>query len=632
VRWEATASEPARLRQTETMVEAVAHRGPDDRRTVQSGAAVLGAARLAIRGLQDGGQPMVHEGSGVVVVCNGEIDNHPELKAFLAARGHTVDARNDVAVVADLYGLLGADCVPQLKGAFALAIWDPAEQKLLLARDRAGERPLFYAVDQTGVTFASEIASLVTALGRPLQRDMQGIRDYLQRGYFGAPLSPFENIRKVRPGELVTFGPHTREQRRYWRWDCSAPASRRADAEVFDGVFREAVRRQSEVDVPYGVFLSGGVDSSLVAAVLRSLRPEYPLTAYTLRFHEPSFDEGSFAQQVAQMLAIPCESVWVQAEDFPRELAGLIAHTGEPLADPAWIPAAMLARRAARDAKIALVGEGGDELFGGYPTYLGAQFSARYAALPRSVKSMVKALVKRWPPSEKKMTLSFLLKKFVEGAETEGMARHLLWTASIDPLLLKRLGVEPVAPRLDPGPAGEALLDGLQRYDLENSLAEGLLTKADRASMLSAIELRAPFLDPDVMDFAACLAPEQRVKDITTKVFLKRYALRWLPRAIVHRRKRGLSVPLTAWLRGPLYQWAEARLANPLFEDAGIRRAEADVLLQEHRQLKGDYARPLWTLLAFSEWLSWSAAQKRADLATGATEVVDGRAACAQDA
>ncbi len=622
VRWEATASEPARVRQTETMVDAVAHRGPDDRRTVQSGAAVLGAARLAIRGLQDGGQPMVHEGSGVVVVCNGEIDNHPELKEFLAARGRTVDAKNDVAVIADLYGLLGAECVQQLKGAFALAIWDPAEQQLLLARDRAGERPLFYAVDQIGVTFASEIASLVTALGNPLQRDMQGIRDYLQRGYFGAPLSPFQNMRKVRPGEIVTFGPHTQEQRRYWRWDFPAPASPRADVETFDGVFREAVRRQSEVDVPYGVFLSGGIDSSLVAAVLRSLRPEYPLTAYTLRFHERSFDEGSFAQQVAQMLAIPCETVWVQAEDFPRELAGLIAHTGEPLADPAWIPAAMLARRAARDAKIALVGEGGDELFGGYPTYLGAQFSARYAALPHAVKSAVKALVRRWPPSEKKMTLSFLLKKFVEGAETEGMARHLLWTASIDPVLLKRLGVEPATPRVDPGQAGEALLDALQRYDLENTLAEGLLTKADRASMLSAIELRAPFLDPDVMDFAARLSSGQRVKGVTTKVFLKSYARRWLPRAIVHRRKRGLSVPLAAWLRGPLYQWAEAQLANPLFEDVGIRRAEADALLQEHRQLKGDYARPLWTLLVLSEWLTWAASRERADPSPDAGVVV----------
>jgi asparagine synthase (glutamine-hydrolysing) len=612
VRWDATTSEPARVGQTAAMVEAVAHRGPDDQRTVASGAAVLGAARLVIRGLQDGEQPMVHEGSGVVVVCNGEIDNHPELKAYLASRGRTVSAKNDVAVIADLYGLLGAECVQRLKGAFALAIWDPTRQQLLLARDRTGERPLFYAADEAGVTFASEIASLVTALGRPLRKDMEGIRDYLQRGYFGAPQSPFRNIRKVRPAEIVTFGRHAAEHRRYWRWNLPATPEHRAEAESFDRIFREAVRRQSEVDVPYGVFLSGGIDSSLVVAVLRSLRPDYPLTAYTLRFHEPSFDEGSFALKVAEMLGVPCETVWVQAEDFPRELAGLIAHTGEPLADPAWIPAALLARRAAQDAKIALVGEGGDELFGGYPTYIGALVSGRFANLPRPIRSALASLVRRWPPSQKKMTLSFLLKKFVAGAELEGMVRHLVWTASVEPALLRRLGVEPVTPAFEPRQEDEALLDALQHYDLENTLAEGLLTKADRASMLSAIELRAPFLDPDVMEFAAGLSVEQRVKGITTKVFLKNYALRYLPRAIVHRKKRGLSVPLTAWLRGPLYEWAEEQLRNPRLEEVGIRRGEALALLEEHRQLKSDHARPLWTLLVLSEWLNWAASRELA--------------------
>jgi asparagine synthase (glutamine-hydrolysing) len=309
------------------------------------------------------------------------------------------------------------------------------------------------------------------------------------------------------------------------------------------------------------------------------------------------------------MLTIPCETVWVHADDFPRELAGLIAHTGEPLADPAWIPAALLARRAAQDAKIALVGEGGDELFGGYPTYIGARVSARYAALPNIVKSAIGSLVRRWPPSQKKMTLSFLLKKFVAGAELEGMARHLLWTASIDPALLRRLGVEPLQPTFEPKHEDEALLDALQRYDLENTLAEGLLTKADRASMLSAIELRAPFLDPEVMEFAAGLSLEDRVRGITTKAFLKNYALRYLPRAIVHRKKRGLSVPLTAWLRGPLHEWAEGHLANPRLDEVGIRRAEALALLEEHRQLKSDHARPLWTLLVLSEWLNWAASR-----------------------
>lgn len=612
VSWEGPAALSLHVQQTAAMVEAVAHRGPDDQRTVQSGTAVLGAARLAIRGLQDGAQPMVHEGSGVVVVCNGEIDNHRDLKAFLAAHGRTVVARNDVAVIADLYELLGPDCVQRLQGPFALAIWDLARQQLLLARDRTGERPLFYAANDRGVTFASEVASLVVALSRPLSRDNEAIRDYLQRGYFGAPRSPFWQIRKIRPAELALFRRDAAESRRYWRWNLPAIPKQLADPNKFDAVFRGAVRRQSEVDVPYGVFLSGGIDSSLVAAVLRSLRPEYPLTAYTLRFHEPSFDEGGYAQQVAEMLRIPCETVWVQADDFPRELADLIAHTGEPLADPAWIPSALLARRASQEVKIALVGEGGDELFGGYPTYLGARISRGYARLPSLLRATLKGGVKRWPPSQKKMTLMFLLKKFVDGAELEGMARHLLWTASIHPALLERLGMAPIAPQIEDKHEDEALLDALQRYDLENTLAEGLLTKADRASMRSAIELRAPFLDPVVMEFAAELPVVERVKGFTTKVFLKRYALRYLPKGIVHRKKRGLSVPLTAWLRGPLYGWAQEQLKNSLLDDVGIRRSEARALLEEHRHLREDYARPIWTLLVLSEWLNWA---KSRDLA-----------------
>jgi len=615
VSWEGLANQSRRVQQTAAMVEAVAHRGPDDQRTVQSGTAVLGAARLAIRGLQDGAQPIVHVGSGVVAVCNGEIDNHHELKAFVAAYGRATIARNDVAVIPDLYELLGPECVQRLKGPFALAIWDLARQQLLLARDRTGERPLFYAADERGVIFASEVAALVVALSRPLPRDTEGIHDYLQRGYFGAPRSPFRHIRKVRPAEVVLFRRHTAESRRYWRWNLPARPKQRAESNTFDAVFRGAVRRQSEVDVPYGVFLSGGIDSSLVAAVLRSLRPEYPLTAYTLRFHEPSFDEGGFAQQVAGMLRIPCETVWVEADDFPRELADLIAHTGEPLADPAWIPSALLARRASQDVKITLVGEGGDELFGGYPTYLGAQVSGGYARLPRILRTALRHVVKRWPPSQKKMTLMFLFKKFVDGAELEGMARHLLWTASIDPALLERLDVKPVSPQIEHRHEDETLLDALQRYDLENTLAEGLLTKADRAGMRSAIELRAPFLDPDVMEFAAQLPVTERVKGVTTKVFLKRYALRYLPKAIVHRKKRGLSVPLTAWLRGPLYDWAQEQLKNSLLDDVGVRRSEAMVLLEEHRQLRNDYARPLWTLLVLSEWMNWA---KSRDLVSGA--------------
>jgi asparagine synthase (glutamine-hydrolysing) len=362
------------------------------------------------------------------------------------------------------------------------------------------------------------------------------------------------------------------------------------------------------VDVDFGVFLSGGIDSSLVSAVVRSLHPKRPLKAYTLRFGEQSFDEGRFAAAVAKQLKMELVTVRVVPADVPDGLRSLIRLVGEPLADPAWIPTTLLAQRAAQESKMALVGEGADELFGGYPTYIGVAVAERFAQLPGWLKSAIRRLVEALPPSEKKVTISFLLKRFVEGASLNGMTRHQFWVSNITPVLQRRLGVAPID--LESHDAGGGhLLDQVQRWDLETLLAEGLLTKADRASMSSALELRAPFLDEAVMEFAESLRIEDRVRGFKTKVFLKRYARRYLPDDIVNRRKRGLSVPIGSWLRGPLKEWAAATLEKGRLEQVGIRASAAIELLSDHCQRKADHARPLWTLLVLGEWLNWVATE-----------------------
>ena len=257
---------------------------------------------------------------------------------------------------------------------------------------------------------------------------------------------------------------------------------------------------------------------------------------------------------------------------------------GEPLADPAWLPTALLARRASQDVKLALIGEGADELFGGYPTYIGAQVSASYARLPPPLRSLLARAVRRWPVSDKKVTVSFLLKKFVDGAGLDGVARHLLWTSNISPALLERLGVPPCAPRA--AESGDTLLDVLQHDDFVYPFAEGLLVKGDRAAMASALELRAPFLDREVVEFAATIPVHERVRGLQTKVFLKRFASRYLPRAITHRRKRGLSVPLSRWLREPLADRASARIgsdaisSSPVWIDRRRWRSSPSTLLE----------------------------------------------------
>jgi asparagine synthase (glutamine-hydrolysing) len=609
VRWQREGDDAAaREREVEAMLDALAHRGPDDRGQRTSGSATLGATRLAIRGLASGQQPMVDAASGVVAVCNGEIDNHLELRSWLRSRGRPPAQDTDIAVIPGLYAELGEAFVERLVGAFAIAVWDPRSKRLLLARDRAGERPLFFSASAGEARFATEIAALAAVPAQRLTADPEALRAFLRFGYFAAPASPFVEARKVGPAELVSVGPDGVARRRYWRWNIVVAPKSTPRREQFDGVFREAVRRQSEVDVRYGAFLSGGIDSSLVAAVARAERPDYPLKAFTLRFSERSYDEGLFAERMAARLGIACDAVWVVPDAFPPVLAELIAHAGEPLADPAWVPTALLARRAAEEVKVALVGEGGDELFGGYPTYIGALVSQRYARLPPVVKGICRRLIDAWPPSDKKVSISFLLKKFVASADLDGMRRHADWTSNISSPLLARLGVrEPDIASEEWDDAG--LLNAVQRHDLETSLAEGLLTKADRASMNSALELRAPFLDRDVIEYAATLPPSSRVSGVTTKVFLKRYASAYLPRGIVRRRKRGLSVPLSGWLRGPLFEWAHARIVSPRLGAAGVERDAALALLEEHRTRMVDHARALWTLIVLSAWLDWAAAR-----------------------
>jgi asparagine synthase (glutamine-hydrolysing) len=599
-------SQAARL-SVEAMLTALLHRGPDAVGINEGPLAVLGATRLAIRGLEDGMQPITDAQSGVVAVCNGEIDNHRELRQWLAERGRPVAQATDVAVIPGLYAELGPSFPEKLIGAFAVAVWDPHAQRLVLARDRAGERPLFFAAHGREIIFATELAAIVAQRRLPVTLDGAALREYLQFGIFSSPDTPFGEIQKLSPGESVEYDGGGVRRRKYWRWSIVETAKHPPAPEDFDRTFRDAVGRQSDVDVDFGVFLSGGIDSSLVSAVARSLYPERPLKAYTLRFEEASYDEGSFAEIVARQLNLDLAIVWVTPEGVRSELNTLVRLVGEPLADPAWLPAALLAKRASQDIHLALVGEGGDELFGGYPTYIGAGLAEKFSRLPGSLKSAFRRMVEALPPSEKKVTISFLLKRFVQGADLDGLARHRMWVSNLTPALLRRLGVVPVESSADSDGTAGHLLDRLQRWDLETPLAEGLLTKADRASMSSGLELRAPFLDEAVLAFAATLPVEARVKGFETKTFLKRYALRYLPREIVYRRKRGLSVPIGRWLRGPLREWASEALENKLLTAAGVQPAAALDLFAEHCQRKADHARALWTLLVLSEWLNWVA-------------------------
>jgi len=584
------------------MLKALAHRGPHGDAYVSRPNLAMATNRLAIRGVDQHQPPLLEYEAGVIVACNGEIDNHHELRSTLAEAGHAITHTTDVAVLAPLYLEKGLSFLEHVQGVFALALWDGRHQRLILARDRAGERHLYYAVIGQTVYFASELAALAKACKPDIEIDTAGLAHYLRSGYCPAPNSPLKHIHKVSPGEMIVIDPAGIRRMRYWNFPAEK-ATTAPSLRSFDPIFREAVRRQSEIDVDYGVLLSGGIDSALMTAVARSVRPEKPLSAYCIRFSEASFDEGQHAAQLARQLGCNFVEVNVTAQDVPRTLRELIRANGELLADPAWIPLSLVTKRAAQDVRLLLAGEGADELFGGYPTYLGARWTSHYANLPASVKALAQRAIEALPTSDKKVTLSFLLKRFIRGQDLDGLARHLLWTASIPPLWQHKLGIKP--PIDDTQHDATRLIDTIQCYDFGHSLPDALMAKADRGAMLHGVEIRAPFLDQSVIEFAATLPVEARVRGLTTKVFLKRYALDYLPKDVVTRRKRGLSVPLAAWLRGPLRDWAQAHLASGELAAAGIDTRAAQALFAEHQARANDHARAIWTLVVLSEWLQW---------------------------
>ncbi|GLQ96735.1 asparagine synthetase B [Dyella mobilis] len=584
------------------MLRAMSHRGPHGDAFAKRERLVMACNRLAIRGVDQHQPPLIEHEAGIVVACNGEIDNHRQLRQSLAEAGHHITLSTDVAVIAPLYLEYGLEFLKHLQGVFALALWDSRTQRLILARDRAGERHLYYATSDDAIYFASELAALMAAK-TAAQLNKDGMARYLRSGYCPSPDSLVKNHHKVSPGEIIVIEPSGTRHVRYWDFPAKPPAAKEPEPSAFDPVFREAVFRQSDIDVDYGVLLSGGIDSALMTAVARDLRPEKKISAYCIRFGEASFDEGQDAAAIAAQLGCDFVPVQVEAGDVPGALRQLIQATGEPLADPAWIPLSMVTRRAAQDVRVLLAGEGADELFGGYPTYLGARWSSLYTHLPKPIRTLSQRLIESLPASDKKVTLSFLLKRFIRGQELDGLARHLLWTASIGPEWLRRLGVTP--PKDPTAHDPSRLIDVLQRYDFDHSLPDALMAKADRGGMLHGVEIRAPFLDQTVIEFAANLPLDARVHGLTTKAFLKRYARRYLPESVVTRRKRGLSVPLAAWLREPLHGWAQARLSSSVLADAGIHTDAALELLAEHQARLNDHARAIWTLIVLSEWLMW---------------------------
>lgn len=585
------------------MGDALRHRGPDSRGVVERRRAALGCERLRVVDLRKrADQPFGDPESRCWLVCNGEIYNAAELRRRYP--GYPFRSRSDVEVILPLYLDRGVDGLGDLDGMFGLAIWDERDETLVLARDRAGEKPLFYSRAGGELWFASEVQALLVDGRIPRDVDETAVRQYLTLGYVPEPRTAFRDVRKIAAGTVVRFSGEGEQQTRYWQPDLVAAAGP-ADGEPaprLRSLLRSAVRRQMIADVPVGVFVSGGVDSSLLAS-LAVQEAGSGFHTFVARFAEESYDESGWAARCARLLGSRHHEVIVDERSLSEALAAVSDRLAEPLADPAILPTFLVAREARRHVTVVLSGEGADELFGGYPTYLGHKLAPYVARLPAAVRRALNKAAEALPASRRKVTLEFLVKRFLAAADQTGFERHLAWFGMGASSLMASGGPP------DPGVTWPASSAGGEiaratLFDYRTYLRDGLLVKNDRATMLHSLEARAPFLDRGLTEFALALPERYRVRGLTTKWLLKKVAEEWLPKAAIYRRKRGLSVPVASWIDGGLSAEVDRLLdAERLARQELLDPRRVGALLAEHRAGKANHARPLWAVIVLQRWL-----------------------------
>lgn len=606
------------------MRETLAHRGPNGAGSVDTPTASLQIRRLAIVDLARGDQPFTSPDGRVSIVCNGEIYNSAELRRDPAARDYPFRSRSDVESVLPLYLAHGPDAIRRLEGMFALAIWDARAGRLLLARDRSGEKPLFYADVDGELVFASEPKAILAYPAVRRDLDPLAVALFAALGYVPQPFTMHRAIRKLPPGCLLTAEASGMSVVPYWSAPGVAahgaashertPALSDAAGAVRDAL-RRAVGRELMADVPVGIFTSGGLDSSLLVALAAEHFPPGGIRTYTISFGDPSYDESGPAEVIARHFRTTHRAVPADPDNLRRALDVIGDRLDEPLGDPAVLPTFLLSEAASRDVKVILSGEGADELFGGYPTYIGHRAAGGFAALPGWLRAAVRTAVFAWPSSPGKVTVEFLLKRFVAHAGLTPVDRHLEWFGALGQASLPDLLGPAAAPALEPALAdlrrrgelaavpGDALA-GILLLDFLTYLPDDLLTKVDRATMLASIEARAPFLDREVMELALGLPSALKVRGLSTKGVLREAARPLLPASVLRRRKRGLSVPIASWINLGLRDEVDRLLEPSRLEGQGwLRPAAVHALLAEHRSGAANQARRLWPLVMFQLWM-----------------------------
>ena len=598
------------------MCAAVEHRGPDARGSHLAGPIGLGIQRLRVIDLTSGDQPIYNEDRSVVVVLNGEIYNFQELREQLQSAGHKFKTSGDTEVIVHLYEERGASCVDALQGMFAFALWDERRQKLLLARDRVGKKPLVYSQSGRGITFASELRALLEDPEISRDIDYQAIDCYLAYQYIPAPLTAFREIRKLPPASTLVLEGGRTTIARYWDLDYSKKRSVGDPRDLHEEIretIRRATKRRMIADVPVGAFLSGGVDSSAIVAAMAEQSSE-PVKTFSIGFDHQPFNELPFAKQIAEQFATDHHEFVIKPEAvdlIPR----IVRQYGEPFADSSAIPSFYVSELTRRHVTVALNGDGGDESFGGYNRYVSNLVSGRLARLPGPIRRLAGTTGERLPIQRDMASTRNRIKRVLRSLAMEPPQRYARHMSYFDRVqrddaytadFKSRIGTS-LAPSVIEGPwgsaSGEALIDVLLEVDVKTYLPGDLLVKMDIATMAHSLEARSPFLDAEIMELGASLPADLKVRGTEKKVVLRDALRGWIPEAILDRPKWGFAIPLAEWFRTDLREYLAEVLFDPLTTGRGYFR---DGVVQEyydsHVSGRMDNSPRLWALLVLELW------------------------------
>jgi asparagine synthase (glutamine-hydrolysing) len=596
------------------MLRVIEHRGPDDAGRFMDRDVALGMRRLSIIDLNGGKQPIWNEDRSIVTVFNGEIYNYQSLRQILESRGHRIATASDTEVIVHLYEDFGDECVHHLRGMFVFAVWDARKRRLLLARDRLGIKPLYYTHRSRRLVFGSEIKAILQHPSVPVLLNTQALNNFLSLKYVPAPQTMFDGIHALPPGHVLTCDSNGITVRRYW--DLSFANHRYGHvreetfAEQLESLLRECVKQHLVSDVPFGAFLSGGVDSSIIVALMSQFLNE-PVKSYSVGFEGPGegFSELPYARAVANRFKTDHHEVVIRPSHLMNLAEKVAWHLDQPLADHATLATYMVAELASHDVKMVLTGEGGDELFAGYARYAGERLSPLFKMIPASAKSIALAASSHLPGLRRqKLALHAL-------SESGEAARFVSWFPLFDSRIKQSLLSDDMRESLNGYDADNVFaqhlsctdatgpLNRMLYLDTKLWLPDLLLARGDKMSMAASLEARVPLLDHKLVEFAASLPQNLKVKGLVRKYLLKRVGRRWLPSEIIHRKKQGFPMPASVWFRHEARAFVRDLLSPSTLRRRGhFNPAFVAKLITQHEEGFADHSALLWGLMSVELW------------------------------